>query len=110
MADRAISSQPPIAFHGGDLGVCRMDIVPIAAARLVVGPRCHLRVEYFVYPPCLHHDLDEMYQLMGIPQQQTVMVQQLGLFNRHMMAWSSFGFMVPFLGYLLFIRSYFRRT
>src|SRR4029077_15686035 len=24
----------------------------------------------------LHHDLEEMYQLMGIPQQQTAMVQQ----------------------------------
>ena len=59
---------------------------------------------------CLHHDLDEMYQLMGIPQQQTAMVQQLGLFNRQLMAWSSFGFTVPFLGYLLFIRRYFRRT
>jgi hypothetical protein len=59
---------------------------------------------------CLHHDLDEMYQLMGIPHQQTAMVQQLGLFNRHVMAWSSIAFTLPFLGYLLFIRRYFRPT
>ena len=58
----------------------------------------------------LHPDPEEMYQLMGIPQQHTAMVQQLGLFNRHMMAWSSIAFTLPFLGYLLFIRRYFRPT
>jgi hypothetical protein len=55
-----------------------------------------------------YHDIREMYQLMGYPEKQIAMIEQLGLFNRKMMMWWCLIWTVPFLAYLLFIRRYFR--
>jgi len=56
----------------------------------------------------LHHDIIEMYRLIGYPEKQIAMIEQLGLFKGNLMAWSCLIFTVPFIGYLLFIRRYFR--
>ena len=58
----------------------------------------------------LHHDIIEMYRLIGYPEKQIAMIEQLGVFTRNLMAWSCLIFTVPFMAYLLFIRRYFRHT
>ncbi len=58
----------------------------------------------------LHHDIIEMYQLMGYPEKQIAMIEQLGMFKGNLMAWTCLIFTVPFIAYLLFIRRYFRNA
>lgn len=55
------------------------------------------------------HDPIEMYQLMGFPQAQIEQVQKMGLLSGNFMAWVTPLFLLPFLGYLIFVRKYFRR-
>ena len=55
------------------------------------------------------HDIIEMYQLMGYPQAQIEQMQKIGLFTGNRMVWMTTFSMVPFLGYILFIKKYFRR-
>jgi len=55
------------------------------------------------------HDIAEMYQLMGYPQAQIDQIQKTGLFTGNRMAWMMSFFMVPILGYILFIKKYFQR-
>jgi hypothetical protein len=54
-------------------------------------------------------DFTEIYRLMDYPQAQIDQIQKLGFFQGGTMAWLMGFSMVPFLGYLLFIRRYFRR-
>jgi len=54
------------------------------------------------------HDIIEMYQLMGYPQAQIDQIQKTGVFTGNRMAWMMAFFMVPFLGYIVFIKKYFR--
>jgi hypothetical protein len=54
------------------------------------------------------HNILEMYQLMGYPQAQIDQMQQMGLFAGNSMGWWTVIFMVPFLGYLLFVKKYLR--
>jgi hypothetical protein len=54
------------------------------------------------------HSMLEMYQLMGYPQAQIDQIQKMGLFTGNSMAWWTVIFMVPFLGYLLFVKKYLR--
>ena len=56
-----------------------------------------------------HHDIIEMYQLMGYPQAQIDQFQKIGLFTGNRMNWMMSLSMVPFLGYLLFIKKYFKK-
>lgn len=54
------------------------------------------------------HDLLEMYQLMGYPQVQIDQLQQSGLLTGNRMSWLMLFSFLPFIGYLLFIKKYFR--
>jgi hypothetical protein len=54
------------------------------------------------------HDIIEMYQLMGYPQAQMEQMQKTGLLTGNRMAWLMSFSMLPYLGYLLFIKKYFR--
>jgi hypothetical protein len=58
----------------------------------------------------LRHDITEMYRLMGYPEKQIAMIEQLGVFKGNLMAWSCLIFAGPFIAYLLFIRRYFRHA
>jgi len=55
------------------------------------------------------HDIMEMYRLMDYPQTQIDQLEKLGIFKGSIMIWMTAFFMVPILGYLLFIRKYFRQ-
>lgn len=54
----------------------------------------------------MHHDIAEMYQLMGYPDAQIEQMQKSGLLMGKNMAWLTVCSMVPFLGYLLFVKKY----
>jgi len=56
----------------------------------------------------LRHDLSEMYRLMGYPEQQVAQLEQFNVvFKGQTLAWSTVIFMVPCLGYLLYLRRFF---
>ncbi len=50
------------------------------------------------------HDMAEFYQRMGYPPDQIAQIQKIGFIGH--MNWFMLGCMVPFLGYLLFIKQY----
>jgi len=52
------------------------------------------------------HDILEMYQLLGYPQAQIDQIQKTGLMTGNHMFWLSFLSVLPFAGYLLFIKKY----
>jgi hypothetical protein len=54
------------------------------------------------------HDVIEVYQLMGYSQAQIDQLQKTGLFTGHRMNWLMALCMVPWLGYILFIKKYFQ--
>ena len=56
------------------------------------------------------HSIGELYQRMGYPQAQIDQIQQLGIFTGNTMAWWTVIVMVPFIGYLLFVKKYLRRN
>jgi hypothetical protein len=56
-----------------------------------------------------HHDILEMYRLMGFPEAQIAEIQKTGIFAGNRLLWSSFLFAVPFFGYLFFVKRYFRK-
>jgi hypothetical protein len=53
-----------------------------------------------------HHDIIEMYQLLGYPQAQIDQIQKIGLFTGKRMGWFTALCSLPFLGYLFFIKRY----
>jgi hypothetical protein len=55
-----------------------------------------------------HHDILEMYRLMGYPEAQIEQIQKTGLMTGNHMTWLTVCSMVPFLGYLLFVKKYLR--
>ena len=55
------------------------------------------------------HDVLEMYRLMDYPQAQIAQIQKTGLLEGNNMIWLMSFSALPFLGYLLFIKKYFRR-
>jgi hypothetical protein len=55
------------------------------------------------------HDVMEMYRLMGYPEAQIEQIQKSGLLIGNRMTWLMVFSMLPFLGYLLFIRKFLRR-
>ena len=55
------------------------------------------------------HDIIEMYHLMGYPQAQIDQLQKTGLLTGNHMAWLASFSMLPFLGYLVFIKKYLRK-
>ena len=54
------------------------------------------------------HDMMEMYQLMGYPEAQIEQMKKTGLLVGNRMTWLMGISMLPFLGYLLFIKKYLR--
>jgi len=54
------------------------------------------------------HDMIEVYRLMGYPEAQIEQIQKTGLLTGHRMNWLTLFFMLPFLGYIFFIKKYFR--
>ena len=55
-----------------------------------------------------HHDITEMYQLMGYPQAQIAQIQKSGLLTGNRVGWLTALSALPFLGYLLFVKKYLR--
>ncbi|HEY3901515.1 MAG TPA: hypothetical protein VGM54_23090 [Chthoniobacter sp.] len=53
------------------------------------------------------HDLMELYTLMGYPQAQIDLIQKYRFMSGQTMAWITLGGMIPFVGYLLYIRRFF---
>lgn len=53
-----------------------------------------------------HHDILEMYRLMGFPEPQIEQMQKTGFLVGNRMAWMMTFSSLPFLGYLLFIKKY----
>jgi hypothetical protein len=56
------------------------------------------------------HDLIELYRLMDYPAAQIAQMEKFNFLSGHGMAWLTVGTFVPMLGYLLFVRRYFRAT
>lgn len=54
------------------------------------------------------HDMMEMYRLMGYPEAQIQQIQQTGLLVGNRMSWLTSLSVLPFLGYLIFIKKYLR--
>jgi hypothetical protein len=53
------------------------------------------------------HDASELYALMGYPEAQIAQMEKFGIFKGQAMAWMTLASMVPFLGYLFYIRRFF---
>lgn len=56
------------------------------------------------------HDILEMYQRMGYPQTQINQIQKMGLFGGNSTVWMTIVSVLPLVGYMLFIKRYFRKT
>jgi hypothetical protein len=56
------------------------------------------------------HDMMDMYRLMDYPEAQLEQIQKSGMVIGNHMAWIMLFSMLPVLGYLLFIRKFFRRA
>ena len=54
------------------------------------------------------HDMLEMYHLMGYPEAQVEQLQKTGFLAGNRMTWLMSFSMLPFLGYLLFVKKYFQ--
>lgn len=66
-----------------------------------------LGVSYFL--TLRNVDLMEMYRLMGMPEQQLAQMERYG-FIKDTMSWWVLAFVVPFIGYLLWVKRYFDRA
>jgi hypothetical protein len=53
------------------------------------------------------HDITELYNLMGYPAEQIAQMKKFSFMSGPTAAWMMLGFMLPFLGYLIFVRRYF---
>lgn len=53
------------------------------------------------------HDIMELYELMGYPAEQMAELKKFNFLSGQTMAWMMSGFVVPLLGYLIFVRRYF---
>jgi len=56
------------------------------------------------------HDLTEMYSLMGLTPEQLEPLKATGLMNGNYMIWLSLLWIFPLLGYMAWIKKYFRRS
>lgn len=53
-------------------------------------------------------DLMDMYRLMGYPPEQIAMIQQYNFVTARTMVWWSAAFMLPMIGYLIWVKRFFR--
>jgi hypothetical protein len=54
------------------------------------------------------HDVTEMYRLINYPEAQIEQIQKTGLMTRSALVGMTSAFMAVFVGYLVFIKRYFR--
>lgn len=73
---------------------------------LILIALCVFMVSAFV--TFARHDMMEMYRLMGYPEVQIEQIQKSGLLVGNRMTWLMACSMLPFLGYLLFIKKFLR--
>lgn len=57
-----------------------------------------------------HVDFIEMYQKMGYPEAQIDLIRRQGLISNQFLIWSSLMWFAPTLGYLIWVKRYFRST
>lgn len=55
----------------------------------------------------MRHDVMELYALMGYPEQQMEQIRKFNFLTNGMMTWGSLCSMLPFFGYLVFLKRYF---
>ncbi|HEV2841201.1 MAG TPA: hypothetical protein VGW39_07760 [Chthoniobacterales bacterium] len=55
------------------------------------------------------HDVSELYRLMGTPEEQIEQIQKFSFLKGKAMAWMMLIGMAPFLGYLVYVRKFFRK-
>jgi hypothetical protein len=55
-------------------------------------------------------DLMDMYRLMGYPPEQIAMIEKFNFLTSKTMVWGSACFMLPLIGYLIWVKRFFRRT
>jgi hypothetical protein len=55
------------------------------------------------------HDVMELYRLMGYPAAQLEQMQKFNFLKSGTMIWGSLLFTLPFLGYLIYVKKFFRR-
>jgi MFS family permease len=55
------------------------------------------------------HDVAELYRLMNYPEEQIAQFQKFNVLNGSGMAWLTLLCMAPWIGYLLYVRTFFRR-
>lgn len=55
------------------------------------------------------HDVMELYALMGYPEQQLEQMKKFNFLTSGWMVWGSLVFMLPFLGYLIYVKRFFRQ-
>ncbi len=55
-------------------------------------------------------DFIEMYRLMGYPPEQIAMIERYNFLTSKTMVWASSGFMLPMIGYLIWVKRFFRRA
>jgi len=55
------------------------------------------------------HNVMELYALMGYPEQQMEQLRKFNFVTSGMMVWGSLAFTLPFLGYLLYVKKFFRK-
>lgn len=56
------------------------------------------------------HDISELYTLMGYPAEQIAQIQKFSFLKGQNMAWASVAGMIPFLGYLFYLRKFLRAS
>ena len=56
------------------------------------------------------HDVMEMYSLMGFPEPEIEQLRKMNFLSSNLMTWGSLIFMVPLLGYLIYVKRFFRRS
>jgi hypothetical protein len=56
------------------------------------------------------HDISEVYRLMGYKKEVLDQMQKYPFFKGQMMAWLTLLSALPWLGYLLWVRKFFRRS
>lgn len=74
---------------------------------LIIIALCLQMASYFL--TYAQHDIVEMYRLMGYPEEQIEQINKMGFITGGHMSLLTSLFTVPFLGYLLFIKRYFRK-
>src|SRR4029077_6190658 len=93
----------PLAYHG---------VFPLFGmfAFGALGTALYLALAASCVITYSRHDPMELYRLMGYAEEQIAQIHRFSFFKRETMAWASLLYTLPFLGYLLYIRKFFRHV